>query len=651
MKKRGLFAILLILSLILIVQNVKADVILTAVRSNTFNLGDSTALKGYVRAPATDTWTLTFNLQCDERITQLNKKIVSLTFDQRLDFDENIRMNDIGNCFFLIRFQSNSGVSEEAKSSNFLITKELKGEFLLDQHKVHFGDEIKLSGTIKRLDNTLVDGYGTLTIKKDNENYIVNPINIVNGQFTFKTSINALPQGTFSIDVQARDIYGNDHLFSNIDTFDVTNKLTLDLKLSKSEALPGDKIEILGNVLNANSKNIKGGEATIKVDFDEYKAVVIEGKVDYTYTIPKNINSNTHSMQITVTDEFQNTGETQLNFNIKPIITKLDVESNKDAYFPKDYISITPYLYDQADDQIINPVTLEIFSATKELAFTKVVDSNSETNFKLTDYATPGTWLIKVSSSALTDELNFEVKEVNDISTSLENQIVTVKNIGNVQYEENIEIIAEGSEKTFTFSRRSQIDPDESFNIYLYKELPDDIYDLTITNTKFKAADISIKDPRSVLDKFGDYMGAITGSFVKSTGSTTSLKPVLSLLGVIALIVVLVFIMRFSASKKGRRRREYEKQLGRETFGKIIKDKEKQLQKTEIKPRPTYRSGFGMRQESPEISDLRKKIDSDLNKHSISHDNDIEVRSTNNYASSKPEKTNGEKKGLFRMFD
>ncbi|HLC74029.1 MAG TPA: hypothetical protein VJH20_05340 [Candidatus Nanoarchaeia archaeon] len=652
MKKRVWLAVILILGVLFVTQDANADVIITAVRSNTFNLGDEVLLRGYARAPSTDTWTLTQNLQCDDRITQINKRVVSLTFDERIDFNENVRLNDFGNCIFLVKFSSASGTNEEASSSSFTVTKQLKGDFLLDKTKAHFGDTVKLTGTVRKLDGGLVNGYGSVSIKKDNENYVTSSINIIEGALKYSTSIDRLPQGSFVFEISVRDTYGNEHLFTNVATLEVTNKLTLNLRLSETTIRPSDKIDILGEITDVNGKNVKNGEAIIKVDFDEFKALVIDGVIDYSYKSPKTINSNDHTMHIIVKDEHENTGEITLRFNVVPIVTTLDIETNKDAYFPKEAISITPFLYDQADEQISKDVTLEIYNAANEIVLTKTTESNAETLFKLTDYATPGTWKIKASSSGLTDELTFDVKEVNDILTTLENQIITVKNVGNVDYTEDLEIIAEGSEKTFTISKRTKLKPDETLQIYLYKDIPKGTYDISITNTKFKAEDIEIIDPRSIGNKFGDYFNSVTGSVVQSKGSTTSMKPIITLFAFILVIVLLVFVSRYSAKAKLRRRREYDKKQGMETFGKIIRDKEKEMQKTEIKDRSQYRRGFGMREESPELSDIKKRVESDLKRSPINKNNDyIEMRSNKNYSGNENENKNNEKKGLFRMFD
>src|SRR3989344_6055502 len=624
MKKRVWLAVILILGVLFVTQDANAYVIITAVRSNTFNLGDEVLLRGYARAPSTDTWTLTQNLQCDDRITQINKRVVSLTFDERIDFNENVRLNDFGNCIFLVKFSSASGTNEEASSSSFTVTKQLKGDFLLDKTKAHFGDTVKLTGTVRKIE----------------------------GALKYSTSIDRLPQGSFVFEISVRDTYGNEHLFTNVATLEVTNKLTLNLRLSETTIRPSDKIDILGEITDVNGKNVKNGEAIIKVDFDEFKALVIDGVIDYSYKSPKTINSNDHTMHIIVKDEHENTGEITLRFNVVPIVTTLDIETNKDAYFPKEAISITPFLYDQADEQISKDVTLEIYNAANEIVLTKTTESNAETLFKLTDYATPGTWKIKASSSGLTDELTFDVKEVNDILTTLENQIITVKNVGTVDYTEDLEIIAEGLEKTFTIAKRTKLKPDETLQIYLYKDIPKGTYDISITNTKFKAEGIEISDPRSIGTKFGDYFSSVTGSVVQSKGSTTSMKPIMTLLALILVIVLLVFASRYSAKAKLRRRREYDKKQGMEIFGKIIKEKEKELQKTEIKDRSQYRRGFGMREESPELSDIKKRVESDLKRSPINKNNDyIEMRSNKNYSGNENENKNNEKKGLFRMFD
>ena len=54
-----------------------------------------------------------------------------------------------------------------------------------------------------------------------------------------------------------------------------------------------------------------------------------------------------------------------------------------------------------------------------------------------------------------------------------------------------------------------------------------------------------------------------------------------------------------------------------------------------------------MKQDSPEMVDLKKRIENDLKKSSISRDNDYSGKS--NYSDKKESKKNG--KGLFRMFD
>lgn len=648
MRKRGLTLILVFLSILFVIQSARAEIVVTSLRSNTFNLGDQVSLKGYVRAPSTDTWTITHNLQCDGRITQINKRVLSLTFDQRIDFDENIRLSDYGTCNFLVKFTSNSGTNEEALSSNFLVTKELRGEFLLDKTKVHFGDQIKLTGTIKRLDGTFVNGFGTVTIKKDNENYLVSSINIIDGQFKYETSIDSLPQGSFNFEVTARDIFGNEQLFTNVAQFEVTNKLTLNLKLSDVDVSPSSRIDIIGDILNANGIKLKSGEAIIKIDFDEFRAAVIDGSLDFFYSVPKNINSGEHTISIQVKDEHENTGDTTLKFKVNPIISKLDVETDQELYRPKDIITITPYLYDQAEDQISKEVNIIIKNSKDEEVISKNAESNVETKFKLTDYANPGKWKIIASSSGLSDELEFEVGEVSAISTTLEDQKLIVKNIGNIKYVESLEVIAEG-EETFTFSKRTNINPEESFEIILYKEIPSGTYTITIPNTKFKQELVVVTDERSAGDKIGDYFNHLTGSVVQTKGSTTSFKPVLTILAVLILILVILFSLRFSGRRKANRKREYQRNLGREAFGKIIKEKESQIQKTEVKDRSQFRRGFGMRQESQEMTDLKRKIDSDLKKSPISHDRNIEVRSNVNYANNAEEKN--EKKGLFRMFD
>ena len=148
---------------------------------------------------------------------------------------------------------------------------------------------------------------------------------------------------------------------------------------------------------------------------------------------------------------------------------------------------------------------------------------------------------------------------------SQENGIVTVKNSGNVQYNDEVTIVAESEDDKYLINKKIKLEPGETIVIDLSKEVPQGTYDIILPEETAEAAeqeaavsnesksaeevaenvfqDVPIEDNRNVLKKTADGMSGITGAVVGAAGYVAS-RPLLASL--ILVLIILATVLHYS---------------------------------------------------------------------------------------------------------
>lgn len=564
MKKRTVTLIIAtIFSIILVSFIADAEISLNPLAKKSYNKGDSIFISGQISSAQTQTIPLKIYLTCDSNQIQVHTKNYDLQEQEEVSFSQNITIpfSMSGTCNIIATLGQ-----EKTQSDTFSITKSLKGTFSLTPIQVQSGQSFEFSGTLTKLNGEAIDGYATIYLEKDSENFLTTNTRVENGRIKFKDTISDVPQGSYHINVAINDIFGNEEFFFNTAILNVYTTLKVSATTDKTSYNPQETIKITGDVKKTVGSTLDKGEVTIGFDANEFNTQIIAGRFKFDIPISSSTSSGAQQIDISVKDQDQNTGQKSIKVNIIPKETRLDASLDKDTYFPKEIMSITPNLYDQANNLINKKINVAIIDADGGRVLDRSLETGQAYSFKLDAYAIPGTWKMALKSASLEHTLSFVVEEVQEVDISLKGQNLAITNIGNVKYNNNILIEAINNKgESKTISLRTKIDPSNSLSFELNRELPKGNYDeIRIKDRDQTFFNIDITDDRTFPQRFGNFMTQATGYVVGASGSTSNNGPILySLTAIIILLLIIVFI-RLKARRKKQAYRQREIKAGQQ---------------------------------------------------------------------------------------
>ncbi len=603
-KKSILFLIIVTISFISI-SIANAQVNLNPLEKKSYNKGDLITISGSISSDQTQTLPLKIFLNCDTNQIQVHTKNYDLQEGQEVSFTQEITVpiSMSGQCIVIATLGQ-----EKAESDPFVITKSLKGTFTLTPIQVQSGGSFEFFGTVTKLNGEKVDGYATIYLEKDGENFLTTNQVIQNGKIDFKEKISDVPEGSYHINVEIKDIFGNEEFFYNTKILNVYTTLKITATTDKTSYNPKETIKLTGDIKATVGATLDEGTVIIGFDSNDYDTQIIGGKFRFDIPVSSTISSGTNQIDITVKDNQGNIGQKSIKVSIIPKEIRLEASLDKDTYLPKEIMSITPNLYDQAQDLINKKINVVIFDARNGKVLDRSLQTVQAYQFKLDPYAIPGTWKITLKSSILEHELTFVIEEVEEVNIALDGQSIVVTNIGNVKYNNNILIEAINDKgESNTISLRTKIDPSQELFFPLYKELPAGNYDeIRIKDRDQTFFNVDVRDDRTFAQKAGDFMSQATGSVVGASGTTSNNGPILySLIAIILLLLVIVFI-RLKARRKKERFRQREIKAGQQA--------KKYLQETVAPQKKTY----GKATES-DVKDFKSRMLSDIKDQQKDH--------------------------------
>ncbi len=478
--------------------------------------------------------------------------------------------------------------------------QDFKGQFELDKPQIYLGEEFTLTGEIS-YQGTPLDS-GVVIVRLKYQNMVVpfaasldNGVITATGTLTFTPEGEPMPAGAYNVDVIVYSIYG-DYTFEDVAMLNIDNQLVTTAELDKDNILPGDSITISGTVEKLGGERVDG-TLRITVDNDTTSnSTFRNGIFSYKIKTFETINSYEHKIKVYVIDNSGNHHTRERTFYVTPVPTLLDLVLEKTSFLPEDTILIIPILYDQANDTLDKEVDIRIIDSKGKVELEQNSYTESALSYLLPKFAVPGTWKIKAISEGVEKETEFLVGEVKELDVSLSGQTLVVRNVGNVDYNDYLKIIVTGDESK-TIERRTYLGPGESFSVPLYEDLKDGDYRISVLGEVF---DVTVKDPRSAVDKATDFLGGITGSVVAARGSSTSRTPFYVFLVVMISLIIFVGRYKFEQSKYSKRAREREMERAK-------KRKERLKKLNKLKPRRL----FG-RPSKSDISDFKARILRDI---------------------------------------
>ena len=444
----------------------------------------------------------------------------------------------------------------------------------------NLGDKIIVASSVSLEQD--FQGFFKLTLYCDDFNlpYFITPISLEAQQETEMTVPELTTFGSMegNCKINAEILSNSMETFESLSSgdFEITKELELAVDDDSMSAMPGDEITIKGTVKKKDGSIIE--DTTMKVNFDDndHTTTVENGDFEYNVSLDEFVKYGKHDVLLYLEDSYGNVAEKYVEIIIVPVLKKLENNINKKIFDPEEKLEFTISLVDQAGDLVESSVEFVLTAPNRE----KILDETAETNepiiYRFGQQALPGEYKIKISVEDLLDEDIIELNAVEKIDISLDGEIVIVKNIGNVKYEDKTTIILESEGKKYMIDKKLKLDPGESTTIDLSREVPYGSYSVTLpaegtaeedssAETEEEMAndeltkdestlvmessnepvvvveDVIIEDNRPVHKKTIDGITTITGNVV-GAGSKLTSKPFWA---VIILIIVVLLVIAY----------------------------------------------------------------------------------------------------------
>lgn len=482
MKKGLLFVILLLIPSVLGIANIEGP------SKDIFNLGDKIDISGYI-LETEDTWGLfKVDLICAEKIPLL-ARTVSIKANEKNEFSEELLIPYYvtGNCKIVMSLVVGENTIEQVESDSFEISKDLIGNFDIDEKMVQLGSKVVVKGTITKKDGERIDGLATLYFKKNGDTSLIDSVNIKDGSLGYIFDSAAKPAGVYNLEVFASDLFGNEMLFTDIPEINLVNEIIVVAKPNKESVLPGNFISIFGEAKTVLQEEVSKADVISVLDSVQYKTSVKNGEFTQRIKLKDSIKSGEHKVHIIIEDEQGNIGEADTSFVVNAIPTSIGLYIGGDAFKPNDKVKIIPSLYDQAGDLIVESINVVLLDNKGKEDGKGSVESGKEIEIELPQFAVPGNWQIVARASGLESRKEIMVGEISSIDFSIENGTLVITNIGNIKYKDYIDISISGVKGEFQTQEKISLRPGKESRLNLGYEIDiDGVYTIMVGDKEFK---------------------------------------------------------------------------------------------------------------------------------------------------------------------
>jgi len=566
--KRGHY--ITFLFLILLIPSANALVEMGDFTKEKYNVGDKVDLDVKVELNKDFKGFFYIKIVCPATTIPLMTKILDLKTNQEVFLEETVSIPDApGNCNFLAELKG----EESDESKPFTITRDLIGIFKVDKNEIQLGQMVRLTGQILRLSQTNVDGKATLSIRNGGEIIDVESVDVDNGVLTYTFNADNVPQGPYSIDTYIFDILGNEMSFGNVTKFDVTGEIKLDVELNKEEILPGEELIVSGSV---KYKQLSGASA-IQLTVNGENVILNQGGVfSYSYIINEKEKSGQNTLTVTAKDNAGNFGEKTFTYTILPVPTEISLFVPQEEVLPGENLEITSSLYDQAGDKMAGGVKIEVFDKAGNL----ITTGKGKVSLTIGQFAPPEIMKVKASYEALVSEDEFSVGEKIEFEATTDGTGVIIRNIGNVKFEGEVEILA-GSESSF---EKLVLRVDETKKISLEDRAG--TYELTVlaAGNELNLGEVTITDERSV---FSRLTTPLTGNVAGIDGKGTGVLGYMLVAVVLIAFIVGFYFVKARDVEKFEVSREKERREAKLFKARVLRQREESKRRTfgrEISP-------------------------------------------------------------------
>ncbi len=236
--------------------------------------------------------------------------------------------------------------------------------------------------------------------------------------------------------------------FTLTNEFKISNIINTVLTNQPTEIAPGEKLIIIGTAQKENRDLANGFiDVVIVTDDGELQSseTINQGYFEINISIPKNLRAGQHLVKINLYEkdsegEITNKGFIDYNLLITQVLTSLEVAFENPEIEPNNNLKVKAILHDQTGEKINSKAKITIKDQNgklineKEVATDEYIESFIEHNQPASE------WKAYAVSGKLTGEATLKIIELRKVEILIINKTITIKNIGNVNYNGTIPI-------------------------------------------------------------------------------------------------------------------------------------------------------------------------------------------------------------------
>lgn len=245
-------------------------------------------------------------------------------------------------------------------------------------------------------------------------------------------------------DCYIKAIFNNEQ--KNSQKFEITREIEVSFDLDKTIALPGESVLVTGSAAKINGNALSGFvEINVEGTNFSHSSQISNGAFNFTFIFPANIRSGTYEVNVRAYEkdsegEIINEGKESSTIRIKQVPKKIEIALSAETVSPKTEMKYSPKIIDQAGDNIDRDISLIVYAPNQREIKREIIRSENSNSLLLDSNASPGEWKIESKFENIMAERKFIVEELKELSYTVENEVLTVRNTGNIPFTGPIQI-------------------------------------------------------------------------------------------------------------------------------------------------------------------------------------------------------------------
>ncbi|MBI5389178.1 hypothetical protein HZB01_02235 [Candidatus Woesearchaeota archaeon] len=562
--------LLIIFALIfLVVPFAHAKIYIASGFRQAYNFQDQLNLGGYIISDFQIDGTFRVVLACGSQQAELFRSKIQLPAKGKVLFSDlglvevSIPTTVTGTCAFQFIVSSANADIETVISPPFTVTRELQGTFWIKDNQLQLGEHFIMQGTVYKLSGENVEGTARISVSNNSRLVSLATVTLKDGKVSIDKQITQMKSGVYNLIVDVTSDDSNNYQITNITTLTILTNISIAVDMDRTSALPGEEFFFKGTARHERPSTLDGETIKVKLGTAENTFTITDNFFEGSINVPKQMPAGTHAIVFTIQDKQGNFGTSTIDVTVAQKEERLFHELNAVVFLPGENMTVKPVLYDQANKIISLPVALELWGPDKKLIFRQDVPPGNAVSYSFFATATPGQYTLLSSSKHLQKKDVLKVESVESLSSSYEEGLIIIKNVGNVPVKRAMGIgVSDGKQKE-TLYPQVKLAPNQTTSLNLSSMLPTGTYAINLgdgngTIYLFNNSE----DGRSTLQKLGDGLKGITGfSTIRVRGTATTL--VVFFVGILAIITLLVINFLFG---KERRWDKYHEQKEQQQF-------------------------------------------------------------------------------------